>query len=61
MDTMGVLPDLAIVNCTALVGTAGGRAQFAPGSTIEVTVGCISALPAPARAPCLKSYSWRTR
>jgi len=46
MDTMGVLPDLAIVNCTALVGTAGGRAQFAPGSTIEVTGGRITRIDA---------------
>lgn len=33
------LPDLAIVNCTALVGITAGRAQFAPGATIEITGG----------------------
>src|SRR5262245_53464586 len=34
-----VLPDLAITNCTALVGTSGGRAEFAPGATLEITDG----------------------
>ena len=29
--------DLAIVNCTALLGVTGDRATFAPGTTIEIT------------------------
>ena len=31
--------DVAIVNCTALVGTDGGRARFLPGATIEIRDG----------------------
>lgn len=40
------VPDLAIVNCTALVGIAAGRAQFAPGTTIEITGGKFSLIDA---------------
>ena len=38
------IPDLAIVNCTALVGSTAGRAEFAPGTTLEITGGAISAV-----------------
>ncbi|HAP78099.1 MAG TPA: hydrolase [Acidimicrobiaceae bacterium] len=38
--------DLAIVNCTALVGTSSGRAQFAPGATLLVEGGVITELDA---------------
>jgi 5-methylthioadenosine/S-adenosylhomocysteine deaminase len=31
--------DLAIINCTALVGTTAGRAQFAPDTTITISAG----------------------
>ncbi|MEQ1701226.1 MAG: amidohydrolase [Ilumatobacteraceae bacterium] len=33
------LADLAIVNCTALLGVTGGRTTFAPGTTLEITGG----------------------
>jgi 5-methylthioadenosine/S-adenosylhomocysteine deaminase len=33
--------DLAITNCTALLGTTGGRAQFAPDTTITIRGGAI--------------------
>ena len=36
--------DLAIVNCTALVGTSAGRAHFAPDTTITITDGRFSAI-----------------
>lgn len=36
------LPDLAIVNCTALISAGADRATFAPGATIEITDGRIS-------------------
>ena len=38
--------DLAIVNCTALVGTTTPRAQFAPGATIEIRDGRLSRIDA---------------
>jgi 5-methylthioadenosine/S-adenosylhomocysteine deaminase len=44
-DTAAPTPaDLAIVNCTALVGTAAGRAHFAPGTTITVIDGRFTAI-----------------
>lgn len=33
------LVDLAIINCTALLGVTGARTTFAPGSTLEITGG----------------------
>lgn len=36
--------DLAIVGCTALTGTSGGRASFVHDATIEVTDGAITAI-----------------
>ena len=48
----GPAPDLAIINCTALVGTAVNRAQFAPGATLEITGDRLSRIDAnPARPP----------
>ena len=34
--------DLAIVNCTALLGVTGDRTTFAPGTTLEITAGRFS-------------------
>ncbi len=46
------LADLAIVNCTALLGVTGGRATFAPGSTLEVKAGRFSRIDQnPAQTP----------
>lgn len=47
------VPDLAIVNCTALVGITAGRAQFAPGTTIEITGGKFSLIDANPDGPSL--------
>jgi 5-methylthioadenosine/S-adenosylhomocysteine deaminase len=49
----GQVPDLAIINCTALVGTAANKAQFAPGTTIEITGDRLSRIDAnpPAKTP----------
>ena len=42
MDETAHAPaDLAITNCTALLGTTGGRAQFAPDTTITVRGGLV--------------------
>ena len=51
--TSAHVPDLAIVNCTALVGIAAGRAQFAPGTTIEITGGKFSRIDANPDGPSL--------
>ncbi|HTH05432.1 MAG TPA: amidohydrolase [Ilumatobacteraceae bacterium] len=47
----GPVPDLAIVNCTALVGTAVNRAQFAPGATLEITGDRLSRIDANPASP----------
>lgn len=49
--TSARLPDLAIANCTALVGVAGGQVQFAPGSTIEITDGRFTRIDANPEGP----------
>ncbi len=44
--------DLAIVNCTALLGVTGDRTTFAPGSTLEITGGRFSRIDQnPSHAP----------
>ncbi len=46
MDDFAALPtpDLAIVNCTALIGTSGTHAEFAPGTTITIAGGLITSI-----------------
>jgi 5-methylthioadenosine/S-adenosylhomocysteine deaminase len=44
-------PDLAIVNCTALIGTDDTGAVFAPGSTIEIAGGRITSIRPTAEGP----------
>ena len=44
--------DLAIVNCTALLGVTGDRTTFAPGTTIEITGGRFTRIdPNPVESP----------
>ncbi|MGB8860986.1 MAG: amidohydrolase [Ilumatobacteraceae bacterium] len=44
--------DLAIVNCTALLGATGDRTTFAPGTTLEITGGRFTRIdPNPSHAP----------
>ncbi len=44
--------DLAIVNCTALLGVTGDRTTFAPGTTLEITGGRFTSIDQnPAQAP----------
>ena len=40
----GTVPDLAIVNCTALIDASSAGAVFAPASTIEITDGWITSI-----------------
>ncbi len=44
MDDTLTTADLAIVNCTALMGSSGTHAEFAPGTTIAITGGRITAI-----------------
>ena len=51
-DPTGPFADLAIVNCTALLGVTADRTTFAPGTTLEITGGRLTRIdPNPAQAP----------
>ena len=49
---VAAIADLAIINCTALLGVTGDRTTFAPGTTLEITDGRLTHIdPNPSSAP----------
>ena len=51
-DAARPVADLAIINCTALLGVTGGRTTFAPGTTLEIIDGRFTHIdPNPSAAP----------